>query len=216
MDRACSVNTPVLNPALPGFAGSVRSLAPAALVTLLLLLVMSRLVATNYEEPVGPDPIQIKPIHIPDTRPTVHREPVPERPVTPPAQPPVTEVNREVDPTKLTTVMAPPGPTVKRQGPVVVNGDPVPVFKPAPRYPSAALRRGLEGYVVVEFTISETGSVLSPQVVAGYDSAGNETRVFNRAALSAVSRFKYQPQMDDGKPVRRHGVRNRISFRLAE
>ncbi|WP_237057222.1 energy transducer TonB [Microbulbifer sediminum] len=185
-------------------------------MTLLLLLVMSRLVATDFEEPVGPPPIKVKPIHIPETKPTVFLDPAPERPGAVPEQPKVTTVDRQVDPSRITTVIRPPGPTAEHRNPVAVSRDPVPVFKPAPRYPPVALRRGMEGYVVVEFTISETGSVVEPRVVAGYDSAGQETRVFDRAALSAVSRFKYQPQMDDGVPVRRYGVRNRISFRLAE
>ncbi|SDK00575.1 energy transducer TonB [Microbulbifer yueqingensis] len=215
MDRACSVESRIFYSFLP-LDPPVRSLALAALVTLLLLFAMSRLIATSYQAAAEPEPIPVRPIHIPEMKPTENIDRRPVRPELPPAQPPVSTIERAVDPTRLTTLPAPPGPGFDRGGPVAINRDPVPLYKPAPSYPSAALRRGLEGYVVVEFTISETGRVMAPRVVAGFDSAGNETRVFDRAALSAVSRFKYQPSMDDGRPVKRHGVRNRISFRLAD
>lgn len=216
MDRACSVEARVFYPSPVPLDSPVRSLGLAALVTVLLLFAMSRLIATAYQAPTGPEPIPIRPIHIPEMTPTENMERRPVRPDLPPVQPPVTLVDATVDPARLTILPAPPGPGTEKRGAIALNRDPVPIFKPAPRYPSVALRRGLEGYVVVEFTISETGAVVAPRVVAGFDSAGNTTGVFDRAALSAVSRFKYQPPLDNGRPVKRHGVRNRISFRLAD
>jgi len=64
-----------------------------------------------------------------------------------------------------------------------------------PQYPPQAARRGLEGWVHVRFTITTAGSIKDAQVVKS--SHG----VFERPALQAVAKWKYQPQTKDGKPV---------------
>ena len=195
---------------------SARQWGPAALVTLLLMFGMSQLIATDYEEPGVDDSPPVATIHLPDMKPTVQRFEPPEKLVVPQAQLQPPRVKRVLDPVPTRVVIAPPGPSDQLLDPALTSRDPLPVYKPAPRYPAAALRRGLEGYVIVEFSIGKTGSVLKPFVVGGYDASGNPTEVFNRAALSAVARFKYQPQRVDGEAVVRHGVRNRIRFKLAD
>ena len=72
-----------------------------------------------------------------------------------------------------------------------------PLVRVPPEYPISALARGTEGYVILRFTVTESGSVEDPEVLRA-----EPPRVFNRAALRAVLRFKYQPQFVDGKPVR--------------
>ena len=72
-----------------------------------------------------------------------------------------------------------------------------PLVRVPPEYPMAALKHETEGYVIVRFTVTESGSVVDPEILRA-DPPG----VFNRAALRAVVRFKYQPQFVDGKPVR--------------
>lgn len=62
------------------------------------------------------------------------------------------------------------------------------VSTPAPDYPPAALRAGDSGEVVVEFTVNPDGSVGNPRVVRS-----SPPRVFDRAALNAVRRWRYQP-----------------------
>ena len=62
------------------------------------------------------------------------------------------------------------------------------VSTPAPEYPSAALRSGDSGEVVVEFTVNPDGSVSNPRVVRA-----NPPRVFDRAALNAVRNWRFQP-----------------------
>ena len=73
--------------------------------------------------------------------------------------------------------------------------DPLPLVRVEPQYPPQAARRGLEGWVHVRFTITTAGSIKDPQVVKS--SHG----VFERPALQAVAKWKYQPQTKDGKPV---------------
>ncbi|MGI9272124.1 MAG: energy transducer TonB [Woeseiaceae bacterium] len=64
-------------------------------------------------------------------------------------------------------------------------------------YPVTALTRRIEGYVIMRFTVTESGSVVDPEVVRG-DPPG----VFDRAGIRAVLKWKYQPQIVDGKPAR--------------
>lgn len=62
------------------------------------------------------------------------------------------------------------------------------ISTPAPSYPPDALREGRSGEVVVEFTVNADGSVSNPRVVRA-----NPPRMFDRAALSAVRRWRFQP-----------------------
>lgn len=62
------------------------------------------------------------------------------------------------------------------------------VSAPAPRYPAEALRAGTAGEVLVEFTVATDGSVSSARVVRS-----NPSRVFDREALNATKRWKFEP-----------------------
>jgi len=73
--------------------------------------------------------------------------------------------------------------------------DPLPLVRVEPQYPQQARQRKLEGWVQVRFTISSAGSVKD---AAGVKSSNS---VFERSALQAVSKWKYQPQMQEGKPA---------------
>lgn len=199
-----------------GSAQLLRSGAFALGVTGLLLLGMTQLIATDYRAPPDELPPKVLGIHMPDMTPTVQKaDPVLKPTEVPPPMPRV-DIDRTVEPQDLPTVISPPVVTGGNDGPIPITADPLPIYKPAPQYPRRALSRGIEGYVVVEFTITSNGSVKNPRVVGGYDSAGAPTDVFNNAALNAVERFKYRPPMSEGQAVEQHGVRNRISFKLAE
>ena len=54
-------------------------------------------------------------------------------------------------------------------------------------YPRIALEQGAEGYVIVEFGVTETGTVQDP-VVVGAEPAG----FFEAAALEAASKMKFE------------------------
>lgn len=66
----------------------------------------------------------------------------------------------------------------------------------APIYPHAAKVQGLGGDVLVEFTVDESGSVVSPHVVKSSNS------VFEEAAVRAVARWKFEPGKRGGRVVR--------------
>jgi len=90
----------------------------------------------------------------------------------------------------------------------VREGDLVPldedVIKPeviesiAPRYPLQARRRGIEGVVMVNVLISETGDVLRVKVV----NPSSETEMLEEAALEAVEKWKFSPAIKDGQRVK--------------
>lgn len=85
----------------------------------------------------------------------------------------------------------------------------LPVVKVEPEYPQRALRRGIEGYVVVEFTVTERGRVENPRVVEA-----DPDNIFNEAAMEAARKFKYRPKTVNGEKVAVEGVRNIIRFEM--
>lgn len=87
--------------------------------------------------------------------------------------------------------------------------DIVPLVRVEPIYPQRAAQRGIEGWVEMEFTITAAGTVKNP-VVTAYEPSS----VFNRAALKAIRKWKYNPKIEDGKAVERSGVRVRLAFQL--
>jgi len=93
----------------------------------------------------------------------------------------------------------------------VSDSDPVPVVRVNPQYPPRAAERGIEGWVELRFIISATGAVEGAEV-----TNSRPRNVFDRAALRAVRRWKYNPQIEDGKPVERHGITVRLEFTLPD
>ena len=92
-----------------------------------------------------------------------------------------------------------------------VDGDTLAIVRVLPRYPSRALSRGIEGWVLMEFAIDELGLAVNPVVIESEPPS-----IFDRAALSAVKRWKYRPMIEDGRPRMRPGVRQLISFEIAK
>ena len=88
------------------------------------------------------------------------------------------------------------------------DGEYVQIVKVAPKYPASAAAEGLEGHVVVEFTITEEGTVEESTVTESTNA------VFDEAAVQAVNKFKYKPRILNGGPVAVPGVHERVLFRL--
>ena len=91
------------------------------------------------------------------------------------------------------------------------DGEYLPIVKVAPQYPRRALSRGTEGYVLLEYTVTKSGTVKDPVVI---DSKPKGT--FDRAAIKSALRYKYKPRVVGGKPIEVHGVRTKIRFKIAE
>lgn len=91
------------------------------------------------------------------------------------------------------------------------DGEYLPIVKVAPVYPRRAQTRGIEGYVLLEFIVTKTGAVSNPVVIEA-----SPPGIFDRAAINAALKFKYKPKVVDGEPIDVAGVRNRITFELAD
>jgi protein TonB len=89
------------------------------------------------------------------------------------------------------------------------DGGPMAIVKVTPQYPHRASEKGIEGYVVVQFTISKAGEVLNPTVLEAEPS-----NIFNRSALRAVTKFKYKPKIVNGESVAVPNVLHRIVYQL--
>ena len=96
----------------------------------------------------------------------------------------------------------------RRQG-VFADGAYVPIFQIPPQYPRRAAERGIEGCVVVEYTVTTMGTVRDPEVIAA-----NPSGIFNSSAKRAALKYKYKPMIRDGVAVEVPGVKQRITFIL--
>ena len=138
----------------------------------------------------------------------------PEKPPEPEQQPelPSPEQLDNFDNAMTVSVSAPQITNNMRMGGVgfaISDGEYLPIVKVAPVYPARALSRGLEGYVIVEFTVTRTGTVRDVFVIE------STSQLFERAASEAALKFKYKPRVIDGEAVEVPGVRNKISFEIA-
>jgi protein TonB len=88
------------------------------------------------------------------------------------------------------------------------EGDIIPVVVIRPMYPRDAALQGLEGWVKVEFTITEVGTVKNPRVLDA-----DPPRIFNREALRAILKWKFKPRVVDGVAVERQATQT-IDFSL--
>jgi TonB family protein len=80
----------------------------------------------------------------------------------------------------------------------------------APRYPTSAQRKGIEGWVDLEFTIAADGTVKELAVRAAQPNG-----VFEEAARRAVTQWIYRPVMRNGQAVNQR-ARLRVRFDLTE
>lgn len=91
------------------------------------------------------------------------------------------------------------------------NQQALPLYRVEPRYPAKALKRGAEGHVIMSFTIDETGRPVDIQV-----TDANPRRMFEREAMRALKKWKYQPKVVDGKAIAQVGQTVKLEFKLAK
>ena len=85
-----------------------------------------------------------------------------------------------------------------------------PIKKRSPIYPRKASIDGIEGVVILEYTINNKGKTEDIIVLESSDD------LFNNAAIKAVSKFTYEPSINinTGLAISTPGVKHAISFRL--
>jgi protein TonB len=96
-------------------------------------------------------------------------------------------------------------------GEVTGDTEVVPLVRVNPQYPERARQRGIEGWVLVEFTVTRAGTVKDAVVIDA-----DPKDYFDRSATKAVLRYKYKPKIENGVAVDQPGVRVLVSFELED
>lgn len=148
--------------------------------------------------PAPPEPTPEQPVVTPPT-PSV-RAPLSllQLSITPTVEPehPVLKISEEPTPTARPALPAPPAPSAARSvlqdnnlGTRMVAGDP-------PRYPIESRRGKEQGTVIIALILDVTGRISEISVAR---SSGH--RRLDKAALRAVSKWRWAPTIQDGQPV---------------
>lgn len=192
---------------IPRYCTSASS---AAAITFALLLLMQLLIATG-RNPLVDDPWNVIPpvLLLPPTDPPeAAPEPLePPRPVEPrPADMP------NMAPGSRGGIATGSSPSHGPIDPGIVVGLPeghaILLIAVQPVYPQSLLRRGIEGHVVVEFTVTAEGTVANVIVLE------SSHRGFEANAIQAAERMKFKPRVVSGKPIPVSGVRKMFRFEI--
>lgn len=203
----------------------ILSLLGGAVVAVLLFVLMQRMIMTdegdvpNAERGERIDFIRVeRDERVRERERTPPEEPQePDQPPPPPEmqiqqdQPPQTQLDFDMPQLDIPTGIE-GGAFIGRGGQSqgAGDGDVVPIVRVEPQWPREALVQGIEGWVRVEFTIREDGSVSDPRVIDA-----DPRRVFDRSALRAIQRWRFRPRIVDGRPVERRATQT-IEFNLEE
>jgi protein TonB len=194
----------------------------AVATTFALIFTMHALIEANLGAPEEEEQIKVADVVMPEqkieTQYDTSKPDKPEEPEQPPPEMPEPEFD---DPNLDDTInMSAPraggGIQVGGIGGFASEGDYLPIVKVAPQYPRRALQRGIEGYAIVEYTVTKNGSVRDARVVEAFTDDGRPTTIFNRAAIKSALKYKYKPRVVDGEPIEVPGVKTKISFNMAE
>ena len=197
----------------------VRYLAAVSVggaVTFGLLFMMQLLIATGESAVTDSERIRLNEfVRVERNEVIETKKEKPEKPPEPEVPPdmPEPQNSNQFDSSMIVSISAPTTQVnlnVTGVGFGVSDGEYLPIVKVAPVYPSRALSRGLEGYVIVEFTVTQTGAVKDVFVVESTSS------LFERAAVEAAYKFKYKPRVIDGVAVEVPGVQNKITFEITQ
>ncbi len=195
----------------------IIGIVSGALVTTFLLFLMNFLIESGEAALSDPrermvlDFVEVKQEEVVNRQ---ERKPEPpKQPETPPPDvppPPSSDVAPDVG-----AIGVAPPPIANTSGlgigtPGVADGEYLPIVRVPPQYPQRAAQRGLEGYVIVEFTVNELGEVVDPVVTY------STSRLFERAAIKAVLGWRYKPKVVDGQPVSTPGVETQLTFELTK
>jgi protein TonB len=193
------------------------AIAIGIVTTFGLFWVMQALVGMTGElEEGGASPrvefVRLKRDSTPETK---KREPPKREKPDQPPPPPQMNMSKAMKPSEAVGEIAPmvdTGVELEKATTLGAGGssrDVVPLVRVDPDYPPRAKQRGIEGYVDIEFTIGPAGTVEDPRVIGARPPS-----VFDRAALRAVRRWRYNPKIENGVAVSRPGIKVRLRFEL--
>ncbi|HCU89303.1 MAG TPA: hypothetical protein DGR97_05150 [Gammaproteobacteria bacterium] len=190
----------------------------AALVTLSLLLLMVTLIEFADGEIDRTKRIKLPDIYMPNVEREIRRiieKPVkPEIDETPPPDIPKQEFEKIDDNAALNGMGLLGRIEINLDldigtGLQASDGEYLPIVKVAPQYPRRALTRGIEGYVIIQYTVTKQGTTRDGIVVEAQPE-----KIFDKAALKSASRYKYKPRVINGRAVEVPGVRTKITFEI--
>ena len=193
------------------FNRMISSIVLAALVTFSLFAMMYLLIKPPLAERTLVKPLPVVELfRNPEDPPVVVKKmPEPPPPVVPPELAPQTPAT--------VTKVALPGPSFTLTPPAIGPTDlaigsgrdstATPVVRVEPRFPVTALRDGISGWVKLSFSIDESGAVTDVQILQAEPRGG-----FEREAARALRRWKYQPQVVDGKAIRQTNLQVVLDF----
>lgn len=192
------------------------AIASAAVVAFSLLYIMQSLIRDTHTMTLDETESRI---FIGYIRPTPEEQPLPHREEVKPDEPselppdPVFDENNTFEP-----LLSHFGAKNKglRFSPVTdkiifqsVNSELIPVVEMQPVYPHSAVSRNIEGYVIVGFTVTASGSTGDIQILEAHPSD-----IFNKAAIKATGKSRYKPKIVNGKAEAVTGMRKMFTFRL--
>ena len=191
----------------------------ACVVTFGLFWAMQALIGVSGELQEGRPPPSIDFVRLRrDTAPeTKKREPPKrEKPEQPPPPPDIRASKANLDAGSVGGVVVPDlDPADALAGGIGAGGgsdrDAVPLVRIEPEYPMRARQRAIEGWVTVQFDISAAGGVKNPTVIAAHPGT-----IFNRSALLAVRKWKYNPKIENGVAVERTGQKVTLEFTMED
>ena len=189
-------------------------------ITLSLFWVMQYLIATAdrslNEDAAGNllDFVRVKRDETVKQRQLKPKKPPP--PDSPPPQPPTPQLeNLSANAEKIAISEVPVETDIEMTGGFslgVGEGDYLPIVKVAPIYPNRALSRSIEGFCVVQYTVTRQGTVKDPTVVESQCTSS----LFHSASINAALKFKYKPRIMDGEAVEVPGVQNKFTYEITE
>lgn len=108
----------------------------------------------------------------------------------------------------LKSILKSGGPALGGMG-GAMGSEVTPLVRIEPQYPRKASMQGIEGWVTLKFSITPAGTVSDIQIL---DS--KPPRIFDRAAIKALLKWKYRPKTEDGKPVEQKNLKVQLTFTL--
>ena len=190
------------------------SAMPAIGITIGLFLVMIILIKTGDRVNQKVKTFSIKDVVMPDRQVDVIDIPDPEPPpdLSEPPDLPQPQPDQTVEPVNTTFSRPSVDSSVNFSGGIVSqNSELIPIVRVNPTYPQRAAQRGIEGWVVLEFTIDTDGRTKAARVIDNEPS-----NIFDSAALRAISKWRYRPRVVDGVPEEVEGAQVKLTFNLTK
>ena len=191
----------------------------AFLATFLCFYLMMFMIAREFNQDIEIETVFVAPLSISEHKP-IEKVAVRERatkvqPAKPPPEPDGIPMSRETRVNlkaerpifgSIADLIGPNDIQLELQSP---TSDLMTMLVVQPIYPLAAVMREIEGFVVVEFSVRENGTVSNPIVIDSQPEV-----LFDEAALKAVTKFKFKPREVGGDSISVNNVQLKFAFTL--